>query len=64
MKCPKCRGYLRPWYDRQEYVGLKCDDCQFEIKPVEQCFCQSYVDDNGVLQDCTCGKCANLIKTK
>ena len=23
----------------------------------EQCFCQSYYDDNNILQDCTCGKC-------
>jgi len=23
----------------------------------EQCFCQSYFDDDNVLQDCTCGKC-------
>ena len=23
----------------------------------EQCFCQSYYDDDNVLQDCTCGKC-------
>lgn len=21
------------------------------------CFCQSYYDDEGILQDCTCGKC-------
>lgn len=25
---------------------------------IDQCFCQSYFDDDGVLQDCTCGKCA------
>ena len=23
----------------------------------EQCFCQSYYDDQDILQDCTCGKC-------
>jgi hypothetical protein len=26
----------------------------------EQCFCQSYYDDNGILQNCTCGKCGEL----
>ena len=24
---------------------------------LEQCFCQSYFDDDHILQDCTCGKC-------
>ena len=23
----------------------------------EQCFCQSYYDDNNILRDCSCGKC-------
>jgi len=23
----------------------------------EQCFCKSYCDDDGIIQDCTCGKC-------
>jgi len=23
----------------------------------EQCFCQSYYDDNLILRDCSCGKC-------
>lgn len=27
------------------------------MKKTQQCFCQSYYDDNNVLQDCTCGKC-------
>jgi len=26
-------------------------------KEAEQCFCQSYFDDDNKLQDCTCGKC-------
>lgn len=24
---------------------------------IPQCFCKSYYDDEGILQDCTCGKC-------
>lgn len=32
-----------------------------EQPPTEQCFCQSYVDNNGELQDCTCGKCTELL---
>ena len=28
---------------------------------IEQCFCQSYYDDNNILQDCFCGKCAKLL---
>ncbi len=32
-----------------------------EIK-VEQCFCQSYYDENNILQDCTCGKCGKEVK--
>jgi hypothetical protein len=27
------------------------------FRKTEQCFCKSYYDDNGDLQDCTCGKC-------
>jgi len=27
-----------------------------------QCFCPSYVDDNGKLRDCTCGKCASQLQ--
>ena len=26
-------------------------------KKSEQCYCQSYFDNNNKLQDCTCGKC-------
>ncbi len=28
----------------------------------EQCFCQSYYDDNNELQNCTCGKCGTKNK--
>lgn len=28
----------------------------------EQYLCKSYYDDNNILQDCTCGKCAGFIK--
>jgi hypothetical protein len=31
---------------------------------VEQCFCKSYYDDDGVLMDCTCGKCGKPDKTE
>ena len=31
-------------------------------KETEQCFCQSYYDENNELQDCTCGKCGNKDK--
>lgn len=30
---------------------------QNTIKEIEQYKCQSYYDDEGILQDCTCGKC-------
>ncbi len=34
-------------------------------KKTEQCFCQSYYDDDSVLQNCTCGKCGTkMSKTK
>jgi len=29
-------------------------------KKTEQCFCQSYYDDENVLCDCTCGKCGDI----
>jgi len=29
----------------------------------DQCFCQSYYDDNNVLLDCTCGKCGKTPNT-
>src|ERR1035437_232588 len=29
----------------------------FHPDKVEQCFCQSYYDENNNLKDCTCGKC-------
>lgn len=34
------------------------------MKKTEMCFCQSYVDDNGEMKDCTCGKCADALKKK
>ena len=35
-----------------------CNTCKKEcFKKTEQCFCQSYYDDDNVLRDCTCGKC-------
>lgn len=27
----------------------------------DQCLCQSYIDEGGTLQDCTCGKCAKAL---
>ena len=38
----------------------KCGNMEFTISTTpttEQCFCQSYIDDDNELQDCTCGKC-------
>lgn len=31
-------------------------------KKTEQCFCQSYYDDENILCDCTCGKCGKPAK--
>jgi len=31
-------------------------------QPIDQCFCQSYYNDDGILQDCTCGKCKQRIE--
>ena len=28
-----------------------------KLNIVEQCFCPSYIDDDGNLQDCKCNKC-------
>jgi ribosomal protein L37AE/L43A len=25
--CPKCNKIMRPWFDRQEFVGWNCGDC-------------------------------------
>ena len=37
---------------------------QLNNKKIEQCFCQSYCDDGGILRDCTCGKCGKLKNDK
>ena len=42
----------------EDYCKTFADILDETHKKVDQCFCQSYVDDNGELQDCTCGKCA------
>ena len=55
-----CKGYC------------KCPDCHvlgneygnIPVPKTEQCFCQSYYDDDNVLQDCTCGKCSMPTKTQ
>ena len=31
--------------------------CVLETQKTEQCFCQSYMNDDNLLVDCTCGKC-------
>jgi hypothetical protein len=31
-KCPRCRGYLKPYHDREEKVWFKCRHCDFESK--------------------------------
>lgn len=34
------------------------------MKKTEMYLCQSYCDDKGVIQDCTCGKCEKKLKEK
>ena len=31
--------------------------CVLETQKTEQCFCPSYMNDDNILVDCTCGKC-------
>ena len=31
--------------------------CVLENQKTEQCFCKSYMNDDNILVDCTCGKC-------
>ena len=41
----------------KEKILREAEERVRELK-TEQCFCKSYVDDDGQLKDCTCGKCS------
>ena len=43
-------------YDFEEIVSF-IDGLVASGQKTEQCFCKSFYDDDGILQDCTCGKC-------
>jgi hypothetical protein len=38
-------------------VSSNTKDCHLMTPKTEQCFCQSYMNDDNILVDCTCGKC-------
>jgi len=68
---PKYSGWYCPHGDCQIMMASQKDidehNKESHSQPTkdsreEQCFCKSYYDDNNVLRDCTCGKCA--LKTK
>lgn len=58
---PESKEYCEcknPNYFEGRYVCLNCGKLPTpESKDIPQCFCKSYYDDDGILQDCTCGKC-------
>ena len=54
-------GYTESWsLTKGEWVELNLNDFTIintDTPKTDQCFCQSYIDDDGVIQNCTCGKC-------
>ena len=62
------KGMIEETYRQDECDCCGWDDYGYTHEPncatkiPNECFCQSYYDDNNVLQDCTCGKCTKAIK--
>ena len=51
------RGTLKAVKKGRDWFISELNVERLKITKTEQCFCQSYFDDENKLRDCTCGKC-------